>query len=287
MTDSTDPDQSPHEHPPIRLIIAGEVTGSDALEFSSTAGAFPDSADEADSADADKNDDALRRLLPLEVARIGRSMGHDVAIVSSDDGPDLDDEGTDPWMHGVEWFDDLSEAATGPAGAPDDLSTDPPLVGIISLAAWTPSLGTVRGNIDDPVLQAITGLADALDRAGADRVVLLDVDTRPADQGHELRRNTRNHIESAIRNDTTAQLSLVRAAGPLWTQRNELIEAQTPQDFDELLDEAEVRADADDHGNRLEEVAIATLRTALEDDHRPAVDAADISRLGRAAFVQS
>lgn len=286
MADSTDPDQSPRAQTPIRLIIAGEVTGSDALEFSSTAGAFPESADNADAADADDRDDTLRRLLPLELARIGRSMGHDVAIVSDDAGPDLDDERTDPWMHGVEWLDDLSEATTGPAGTQDDDAADPPLVGIISLAAWTPSLGTVRGNIDDPVLQAITGLAEALAQAGAERVVLVDVDTRDGDEGHELRRNTRNHIESAIRNETTAQLSLVHATSPLWTQRDELIEAQTPQDFDELLDEAEARADADDHGNRLEEVAIATLRTALEDDHRPTVDAADITRLGRAAFLQ-
>ncbi len=287
MTDSTDLDQSPHAHAPIRMIIAGEVARSDALEFSSTTGAFPDSDDGADSTGAAENDDALRRLLPLEVARIGRSMGHDVAIVSGGAGPDLDDADTDPWMHGVEWFDALSDATTDPAGSHDDDATDPPLIGIISLAAWTPSLGTVRGNIDDPVLQAVTGLAGAFADAGAHRVVLVDVDTRPGDEGHELRRNTRNHIESAIRNDTDAQFSLVRPAGPLWTQRNELIEAQTPQDFDELLDEAESREDSGDHGNRLEEVAIATLRTALEDDHRPTVDAADITRLGRAAFLQS
>ena len=264
-----------------RLIILGEVDPS-------VAGA---------SDDADQ--ETLRHLIPLEVGRIARSMGHDVTVVAGSEPPDLEASNAEPWMHGVEWRPPLD--ADGAESA--QLFADQ-TIAVISLAGWVPELGTVRGNIDDPVLQAMTGLAESLADAGIERIVFVDVDDpgsshtedRPEHMGR-LRRNTRERIESLLREKSKfatsddddpkgAQLSFVVGNGPVWTQRTSFMDAETDEAMSRLIDEGDARSQSPDHGDRLEAVAVATLRCALESEYRPRLSDSEITDLGEGVFLR-
>lgn len=264
-----------------RLIILGEVDPS-------VAGA----SDDADP-------ETLRHLIPLEVGRIARSMGHHVTVVAGSEPPELEASNTEPWMHGVEWRPPLDvESAESTQLFADQQ------IAIISLPAWLPDLGTVRGNIDDPVLQAMTGLAESLADAGVERIVFVDVDDPGSSDSEDLgepvgrlRRNTRERIESLLReeskfasadddNPNGTELSFVVGTGPVWTQRTSFMDAESDEAISRLVDEGDARSQSADHGDRLEAVAVAALRCALESEYRPRLSDSQITDLGEGVFLR-
>jgi hypothetical protein len=245
----------------------------------------PTAADAADDADAA----TLRQLIGLEVARIARSMGHNVTVVADEEPPagvlGEEDGGEYPWMHGVTW-----ETTAGSSA--EASSFDGQELAVISLAGWRPSLGTVRGDIDDPQVQSMTDVAGALADAGVGRIVFVDIDDGPgtADPVAELRRNTRDQIGVLLREQSAfgageTELSFVVGAGPVWTQRDRLMAADD-ESLDALIEEGEAKTDDAEDGDRVEAVAIAAIRTALDDEYRPEVSGDEIVDLGHAMFAQ-